>query len=131
MGGTGLRPVVSGVPPETVARRDLALVSAHNQQWMVTDEIRRAARATILKTRHRTLPVRRRASGLEELLKFLPRTFAGAEAVAFHFLIERERLAAGGRELRAAAALAAARHQHERFHSLDERPGFHVGHAHV
>src|ERR1039458_2790045 len=73
----------------------------------------------------------RRASGLEELLEFLPRTFAGREAVAFNFLKERERLAAGGREPRAAAALAAARHQHERFHGLDERPGFHVGHAHV
>ena len=50
MGGTGLWPVVSGVPPETIAGCDLALVSAHNQQWMVTDEIQRDARATILKT---------------------------------------------------------------------------------
>ncbi len=43
MGGTGLRPVVSGVPPETVVRRELALVPAINQQWMAPDEIRRDA----------------------------------------------------------------------------------------
>ena len=58
LGGTGLRPVVSGVPPETVARRGLALVCADNQQRTTFDEIRRDAgfdgrdaRATILKTR--------------------------------------------------------------------------------
>jgi hypothetical protein len=41
MGGTGLWPVVSGVPPETVVGRELALVPAINQQWMAPDEIRR------------------------------------------------------------------------------------------
>ena len=58
MGGTGLRPVVSGVPPETVAGRAQALVSMDNQQRTTSDEIRRDAgfdgrdaRATILKTR--------------------------------------------------------------------------------
>ena len=58
MGGTGLRPDVSGVTPETVAGRVLALASADNQQWTPTDEIRRDAgfdgrdaRATNFKTR--------------------------------------------------------------------------------
>ena len=58
MGGTGLRPVVSGVPPETVGGCALAFVSMDNQQQKTSDEIRRDAgfdgrdaRATILKTR--------------------------------------------------------------------------------
>jgi hypothetical protein len=43
MGGTGLWPVVSSVPLETVVGRELALVPAINQQWMAPDEIRRNA----------------------------------------------------------------------------------------
>jgi hypothetical protein len=46
MGGTGLWPVVSGVPPETVMGRELALVPAINQQWMAPDEIRWVAQAS-------------------------------------------------------------------------------------
>ena len=44
LGGTGLRPVVSGDSPETAVGRRLALVSAANQQWTATDDIRRDAR---------------------------------------------------------------------------------------
>ena len=43
MGGTGLRLVVSGVPPETVARRNLTLMCAHNRRRTPADEIRRDA----------------------------------------------------------------------------------------
>jgi hypothetical protein len=42
-GGTGLRPVVSGVPLETVVGHELALIPAINQQWMTPGEIRRDA----------------------------------------------------------------------------------------
>ena len=57
IGGTGLWPVVSGVPPETVAGYASAFVFMNNQQRAASDEIRRDAgfdgrdaRATILKT---------------------------------------------------------------------------------
>ena len=43
LGGTGLRPVVSGVAPETVAGRESALDSAIHQQGKPADEIRRDA----------------------------------------------------------------------------------------
>jgi len=43
MGGTGLWPVVSGVPLETLVGHELALIPAINQQWMAPDEIRRDA----------------------------------------------------------------------------------------
>jgi 3-methyladenine DNA glycosylase/8-oxoguanine DNA glycosylase len=43
MGGTGLWPVVSGVPPETVGGRGLDLVPVDNQQRTTSDEIRRDA----------------------------------------------------------------------------------------
>ena len=56
MGGTGLRPVVLGVPPETVVGCALTFVATDNQQWAASDEIQRDAgfdgrdaRATILK----------------------------------------------------------------------------------
>jgi hypothetical protein len=42
-GGTGLWPVVLGVPPKTVRRRGLALVCANNPWWTMVDEIRRDA----------------------------------------------------------------------------------------
>jgi hypothetical protein len=58
-GGTGLRPVVSGVPPETVVGRVSALNSAGSEPRTIPDEIRRDAgfdgrdaRATKLMTRH-------------------------------------------------------------------------------
>ena len=58
MGGTGLRPVVSGVPPETVGKRAWVFDCADNKQRTRPDEIRRDARfdgrdarATILKIR--------------------------------------------------------------------------------
>src|ERR1035437_10086334 len=58
MSGTGLRPVVSGVRPETVGKRALVFDCADNKQQTSPDEIRRDARfdgrdarATILKTR--------------------------------------------------------------------------------
>ncbi len=60
MGGTGLRPVVSGVPPETVVGCAPTFVSTDKQQRAASDEIRRDAgfdgrdaRATISKTRPR------------------------------------------------------------------------------
>jgi hypothetical protein len=43
MGGTGLRPVVTGVPPETVVGRGLALAAADNHHGNISDEIRRDA----------------------------------------------------------------------------------------
>jgi hypothetical protein len=43
MGGTGLWPVVSGVPPETVEKRGLALVRAKYSKRMTANEIRRDA----------------------------------------------------------------------------------------
>jgi hypothetical protein len=43
MGGTGLWPVVSSGPLETVVRGELPLIPAINQQWMAPDEIRRDA----------------------------------------------------------------------------------------
>src|SRR5487761_2450264 len=56
-GGTGLRPVVSGVAPETARRRRPALARANNRWRTPPDEIRRDAgfdgrdaRATDLKT---------------------------------------------------------------------------------
>src|ERR1035437_7558080 len=58
MGGHGLRPVVSRVPPKTVVRCATGLISADNPQRTTSDEIwrdagfdGRDARATILKTR--------------------------------------------------------------------------------
>jgi hypothetical protein len=57
MGGTGLRPVVSGVAPETGARRCQPLLFMNHSKWMRPDEIRRDAgfdgrdaRATIATT---------------------------------------------------------------------------------
>jgi N-glycosylase/DNA lyase len=44
MGSTGLRPVVSGVAPETVGKHGQALIRADNPQRTVSDEIRRDAR---------------------------------------------------------------------------------------
>ncbi|HEY5297204.1 MAG TPA: DEAD/DEAH box helicase [Verrucomicrobiae bacterium] len=43
MGSIGLRPVVSGVAPETIERRELALARANKQQETCADEIRRDA----------------------------------------------------------------------------------------
>src|ERR1035437_7268258 len=43
IGGTGLWPVVSGVPPETVVKRAPAFNFADNQQRTASDEIRRDA----------------------------------------------------------------------------------------
>jgi hypothetical protein len=43
IGGTGLRPVVSGVPHETVVGRAIALDSVDNRQRTNSDEIRRDA----------------------------------------------------------------------------------------
>jgi N-glycosylase/DNA lyase len=43
MGSTGLRPVVSGVAPETVGRCGQTLIRADNQQRAISDEIRRDA----------------------------------------------------------------------------------------
>ena len=42
-GGPGLRPVVSGVPPETAGERGRALIPAHNPQRTRPDGIRRDA----------------------------------------------------------------------------------------
>ena len=43
IGGTGLWPVVSGVPPETIVKRAPAFNFADNQQRTASDEIRRDA----------------------------------------------------------------------------------------
>jgi hypothetical protein len=43
LGGTGLWPVVLGVPPKTVRGHGLALVCTDNQWWTMFDEIRRDA----------------------------------------------------------------------------------------
>jgi hypothetical protein len=43
MGGTSLRPAVSGVPPESVVGRELALAAANNHHGNISDEIRRDA----------------------------------------------------------------------------------------
>ena len=50
VGSTGLRPVVSGVAPETGGRRGQTLIQADNQQRTSSDKIGRAARATHWKT---------------------------------------------------------------------------------
>lgn len=42
-GGTGLRPVVAGVPPETLGEREMALTTERHQQRTATNEIRRDA----------------------------------------------------------------------------------------
>jgi len=42
-GGTGLRPVVSGVSPETVGKRTIAPPLSMNQRSISPDEIRRDA----------------------------------------------------------------------------------------
>ena len=64
-GGTGLRPVVLGVTPETVVSRPIAPSSSNQFQSTSADEIRRDAgfdgrdaRATFLKTRR--IPARSR-----------------------------------------------------------------------
>jgi len=46
LGSTGLRPVVSSIPPESGEARGLELKSTNHQQGTPTDEIRRDARAT-------------------------------------------------------------------------------------
>jgi hypothetical protein len=55
MGGTGLRPVVSGVARETIAGCEQGVDPAHIPQWRLLDKIRRDvgfderdARATVL-----------------------------------------------------------------------------------
>lgn len=59
VGGTDLRPVVSGVPPETVVGRASALTSADSEPCKLLDESRRHAgfdardaRVTNRMTRH-------------------------------------------------------------------------------
>jgi hypothetical protein len=56
MGGTGLRPVVSGVAPETGEQHTLAMGSTDFEQRTPPDEIRRDARATNMKARQMSSP---------------------------------------------------------------------------
>lgn len=72
----------------------------------------------------------RKASGKQKL-EFFPRALTGAQAVLFHFPIEGQGFVAVFREFCPTPGLSAASGLHKRFHGLDERPGFHVGHFHA
>jgi hypothetical protein len=89
LGGTGLRPVVSGDSPETAVGRRLALVSAANQQWTATDDIRRdarfdgrAARAVVKRGAHASR-VRVRASRPNDSLPIPGKTGRKAGVTSF------------------------------------------------
>ena len=69
MGSTGLRPVVSGVPPETVGKCGQTLIRTDNQQRTVSDKIRRDAgfdRRDARATHWKTFPTPERIAACSE-----------------------------------------------------------------